>query len=530
MGRVTIRDVGQFGIITDIPYHEMPPEAWSSGRNIQFIDKKVKRIQGETAAFGTVLAAPKYVFPAPNATQPFWVYTTNTNAYCTVGSSHFDITRASGGNYTGGDANRWNGDWLNGILILNNGVDVPQMWNPISSGQKLAALSNWNTNDRASVIRQFQNFLIALDVTKTGTRYPTMFKWSHPADPGTVPVTWDPADATKLAGELPVPETAGFVVDGKALGQVFMIYKEDAIFRAVRIQTNDIFDLKSITLAAGIMAQQCVQEFQPGKHIVFTRTSDVVVTDGSSVVSVLDEKNRVLLDKRLDSVNRTKCFITVNYKSKEVYIAYPLAGSSYCNEMAVWDWTRGSWSFRDLTDCLDIKSGIYDPAAVDDTWDSDNQPWDLDNSVWDERLYTANAYSQIGAFPTSTALRQFAFGSALGANGFTSRLERLGLSVIGQNRDGTPRNDPNVTKLVTEVYPLMRATNSMTMNVYVGAQDRPDGVVTWEGPYPFNPTTMEKIDCFVEGRYIGMRFESSDQVDWELNGYGLKIDTVGEYL
>ena len=39
-----------------------------------------------------------------------------------------------------------------------------------------------------------QNYLIALDLTKSGTRYPHMVKWSAAADPGTVPASWDETD------------------------------------------------------------------------------------------------------------------------------------------------------------------------------------------------------------------------------------------------------------------------------------------------------------------------------------------------
>lgn len=531
MPRVMVSDIGMYGVILDRPGHELPPEAWTSVTNVSFYDKAAHRMLGEYDVFGTPSVVPYYVFPSPNEATAFWVYTDLAKVYCVAGTVHTDITRAAG-NYTGTIARRWNGCWLNGVLVLNNGIDDPQQWLPIQAGTPLVALSNWPANTKALVIRQHQDFLFALNVTKSGVTYPTMAKWSHPADPGTVPTTWDETDPTKLAGELPLSETPGAIVDGLTLSSSFMVYKQDAVFRLDRIQTNDVFARRLISASTGIMGQQCVAEFQPGKHIFLTLAGDVVVTDGTQIVSVIDKVNRRSLERQMDGTYRSRAFIAVNFKVMEVLICFPTNGNQYCNKAAVWNWVDSTWSFRDISQTLDIKAGIFSETSQAVTWNSlAGVTWNSLNRTWNQRLTVDSEYKLIGAFPIDNKIRQIGRGQKLGSTvTYSTKLERQGLALVGQARDGSPRVDPNATKLITEVYPVVSSSSPVLINVYVGAQDFSAAPIQWEGPFVYDPQTMEKIDCWVEGRYIAVRFESTTEVEWTMEKYGLKVDLVGEYL
>jgi hypothetical protein len=277
--------------VEDVAPHELPPEAWTLGQNVRFQDKSAIRMLGESQVEGAPTVVPNYLFPSPSVSDSFWVYTDLAKFYATVGGVHTDITNA-GGDYTGGLDDAWNGGWLNGLMLLNNGIEDPQLWDPISAGQRLVDLTNWPATTQCKVMRVFQEFLMALYVTKSSVEFPTMVKWSHPADPGSVPVTWDESDATKLAGELPIGDTAGFIVDGKRLGPSFMVYKEDAIVRMDRVQTNDVFTKRPISLRTGLMAQECAQEWQRGQHVLLTRDADVVLTDGQVLRPITDRRVR----------------------------------------------------------------------------------------------------------------------------------------------------------------------------------------------------------------------------------------------
>ena len=209
MAIVTIPAVGGQGLIRDQLPQELDQSAWSDAQNIRFAEGSAWRFLGDTQ----VLDAP--------AVTPYWIGAYNTTAtryivhaglaavYVDDGSTRTDITGTAP---TGGVDDRWTGGTLNGVLILNNGVDKPQYWGG-NVANNLATLTNWDANHLCAVMRPYRNYLVALDVTKSGTRYPHMVKWSSPAEPGTVPASWDEADPATDAGEVDLAETSDLMVD-----------------------------------------------------------------------------------------------------------------------------------------------------------------------------------------------------------------------------------------------------------------------------------------------------------------------------
>jgi len=528
MADVNIRDIGALGLIKDIASHELPPEAWTHVQNVAFVDGFAKRILGETQVEGAPTGTPNYLFPSPGLSTLYWTYTNLLDIWAVVGGVHTEITRVSG-DYTGAIDDRWNDAWLNGIQVFNNGKDVPQLWNPISAGTKLIDLTNWPASTEATVIRAFDNLLIALDVTKASTRFPTMMKWSDTADAGNVPSTWDPTDTSALAGELPVGWTAGFCVDGRALGPSFIVYKEDAIIRADRVATNDVFALRPISLRTGIMAQECAQEYQRGKHVVFTRDADVVVNDGQSIIPVSSRKIRRHLRTAPDGSTRNRSFVVVNYQDFEAWFCYPRVNSTLCDEAAVWNWEQNTWSVRDLSDTLDIKAGIYDEASVSDAWSAQTETWASVSRLWASARFIVGSFQLVGAFVTDVELRQANKGLQLGTTSFTSVLERTGLSIAGQSRSGNVVVDPTMVKSVTKIWPIIDSGSvSMIMQVEVGSAKSANGPYTWEGPKNFDPTTDQFVDFDIEGPFLGVRFISTSEVEWKFYGYTMEITLAGK--
>ena len=136
----------------------------------------------------------------------------------------------------------------------------------------------------------------------------------------------------------------------------------------------------------------------------------------------------------------------------------------------------------------------------------------------------------IGAKPLSTEVALHNAGLTIGGANFTSKMERLGLGIVGQDREGQLKTDFNKVKLVTEIWPYIDTSSNVTFDVYIGGQDTPSGDVTWNGPYTFDPQTTEKIDCLIEAKSIAIRFETDDPGAWRFDGYGLNIELVGEYF
>src|SRR3990172_1107095 len=149
MALIPIHSLGSVGIITDVPSYELPPEAWTAGENVRFQDGKVQKVLGHNVVFDPPSIAPYWIQPLYQGAQAFWLYAGLAKVYVTDMASHFNITRQTASvdvDYSTNADMKWNGGVLNGIGILNNGSDDPQMWNPPGTSTKLVALSNWPAN------------------------------------------------------------------------------------------------------------------------------------------------------------------------------------------------------------------------------------------------------------------------------------------------------------------------------------------------------------------------------------------------
>ena len=63
MQLIPINDVGKVGIIRDTPPYQLPPNVWSDGNNIRFLDNGVKKCAGYEEVFATLPFGAYYIFP-----------------------------------------------------------------------------------------------------------------------------------------------------------------------------------------------------------------------------------------------------------------------------------------------------------------------------------------------------------------------------------------------------------------------------------------------------------------------------------
>lgn len=350
MPRVTLHMVGSIGLIEDFYEQDIPANAWSRVQNARFNEKGARAFLGHTLAMedGPELAiTPLWVenFPSTLTGSPRWVYADNNKVYVAQEFSHTNITRASG-DYNATE--RWQGTVYNGLGILNNGFDAPQLWSPIDDSQVLVDLTNWPTNYRCRFIKPFKAFLIAGYIYDTTAVRPYRVLWSHPADPGSVPADWDVADPASDAGQFDFAKTTGHVVDGLEMTDLFIVYKEDSV-RAMQLTgTGQVFRNFEITGATGILWKSCVAQIPRG-HVVAS-WEDLYVHAGSaqSVQSVLDGRvRRWIIDQR-DPDNYQNSFITTNWPEREVWYCFPQVGHTYASVAVVWNWKDGQVGIREL--------------------------------------------------------------------------------------------------------------------------------------------------------------------------------------
>jgi len=512
-----IRNVGQIGINKDLSQHEMPDNAWTDAQNIRFLDGYAHQYLGYSEIYATPSEAPQYLLPVIVGGVKSWVYPTAAKTFVASVSAgsvvHTDITHATPRT---GVVNAWTGTLLSGVPILNAGdsTSKPMAWD-LNLANDFVDLTNWPANTYCKSIRAFKNFLFAMNVTKTTTNYAYMVKWSHPADPGALPPSWDETDATRMAGEVDIAEGGDVVVDGLQLRDSFIVYKENSTWRFDFVGGNSVFRLSKVIGTDGIMNRNCAIEFN-GFHLVLTG-SDVMLHDGQSAQSVLDKMTRRWLFQNMDDTYKHLCFVAKHPFFNEIIIAYPAIGSTVCDKGMVYNYVDKTVSFRDLPNVNHISYGAVDTTQTS-SWDSDGDPWVADLSAWNGPGFTPAISSCVAA---SSAIKLYALDTATYYAGVapTCYLERRGLSF----------GSPESIKFVRGIRPRVMGDTGATIIFNIGSQDDPWEDPTWSDDMTHTIGTTIANDCLISGRYIAIRIESGTAVQWRLDSFDVDVQPAGQW-
>jgi hypothetical protein len=513
-----IKQVGQYGVNRDLSSSELSPNSWTDCQNIRFLDGSAYQFYGHGEVFPGTVVEPYHVLPVSVLGVRNWLYAGANKIYqvnATGGVvTHTNITRQTAlvdVNYAA-TKNSWTSTVLGGIPVLNNGVDVPQMW---SLSGKCTALTNFPASTTCAVIRAYKNSLIALNVTKTGTNYPFMVKWSHPADPGTVPVSWDIADATKDAGEVDLAEGYDSIVDGLALRDSFVIYKQQSVWRMDYTGGPYIYKFSKVLGTSGAMNRNCITELD-GQHFVLT-ADDVVIHDGNQAVSVLDKQTRRFLFANIDSQLVNLCFVFKNPYMNEVFVCYPSAGATSCNQAMVWNWVDKTISFREIPSLNHAQVGALD-NGLSQTFDGDESPFDSDITAFNAGDFTPDIARVVMA---SGGTKLYQLDSSTTFNGTlpTAYLERKGLHF----------DAPESIKLIKSIRPRIAGTNGATVNIQVGWSNEPYEAPTYGSVIPFTIGTSVSCDTMTSGRYMAIKFSSGTAYQWRLDSYSIDAQISGAW-
>lgn len=522
MPLVEFNELAALGLIRDVPAYQLPPEAWSLAENVRFVDEGVERLRGWSSTFGTPPTDPHFTMPVTTPSQTFWPYVSLTKAYVWDGTTHTDITRATGGDYTATKTSDWNGTLLAGIFIANNGIDDPQFWATASTGTKLAKLTNWPANTKAKVIRAFGPYLVAINITKSGNNFPHMVKWSHPADPGSVPVSWDETDPTKDTGEQDLADVeSGLLVEALPLQQSMYLYKQGSTWRMTYIGGQQIFKFEKFLETSGILGPRCVAVTGDGlKHVVATQ-DDIIVHNGNQATSILDKRQKKALAAAIDTANYGNSFMFCNTLYNEMWFCYPSQGQSVPNRALIWNYKhgeRGAITEADITFSWAISGPLE--VSSEETWESVTGTWADDTEPWSvlQRRKIVTCYPEGGKF--------YLLDDGLTKDGaaFQATIQREALSVIGRKRNGEWIEDFELRKFLKGCWPRVYGG---PIRFRAGTQDVPNGASSWLPHQTFDPITQQKIDFVVSGKGLCVEFSTVDSVHWRLDAYKLDINSMG---
>ncbi len=437
----------------------------------------------------------------------------------------YDITRTSGA-YSADVTENWTATVIGGVLVMTNGVDDPQYWALVSgvpaTAQKMQDLNNWDTNDECKSLRAFRSFLVALNVTKSGVNFPRLVKWSTEAATQSTPTSWDETSAVVDAGEYELADSKGEILDGLPLRDTFMIYKEDSIYSMTYVGTPFIFAFRQLSPSVGALTKNCIAEYDGG-HFFFGN-GDIYINDGQKVVSILPHKIRDYIFESIDGEEYKKSFVVADYGRTEMWACFPTAESTsgQCNKAVVWNWTNQAFTIRDLPDLAHIGYGSVDDPNTFTTWAAAIPTWSSALGSWSQSWSQVENVLVMAGY-TDTKLYRNNSGNREDTTDMTSYIQRTGLSTTAQ---GQP--DQVVVKRIKAIYPKMEVSGSdNTVNVYVGTQMSTEEAVTWSSAYTFNPDTQSKVSVRASGKLYGVKFESTGDFDWRLDGYSIEIDDAG---
>ncbi len=532
MTEIEINDIATFGSVRDTPAYQLPPEAWTIAENMRCVDDGMEVMKGWTPIFGAPLFAPHFAMAVNIASQTFWLYVDLEAAGCISGSGHTNITRLSGG-YNAGETRDWNGTFLGSIPILNNGVDFPQYWPSPSPAVKLADLPNWGVatelglpaTTRAKIMRAFGPYLFALHVTDSAGVHPHTLHWSHPAEPGGVPVSWDYTDADRSSRRFDLQDVeSGVILDALRLQGAMYIYKENATWRVVFTGGTLIFDFKPFLETVGLLAPRCVASVMAvdGPRHVLATQDDIIWHNGNVVGSVLTGRQKRRLFNEIDTENYVNSYMFNDPTQREALFCYPSQGNTQPNRALRINYEKSNWRITEVSDWAhrNVAIGSIETAS-NEIWDSGTDTWDEDTGPWSEisRRKLVACGTDAGVF------YQLNESTARAGVPIIGTLRREGLALMGKKRDGGWIVDWQRLKMIDRFWPKVQRG---PVSIRVGMQDNVEGAVSFSAAVVFDPSIGVFSDPALpkSGRAVAVEFAGND---FRLDGYKINVIPLGTF-
>lgn len=523
-----LANLGSAGVVQDLSQTELPPQAWTDALNVRFLDNSAHQFLGHGEVYAGAPVIPYHCAAVNVAGVRYWLYAGLAKLYAVsaAGGStvHTNLTRQTAAvdvDYSGA-ANAWTSTSLSGIPVFNPGnvTDPPQAWD-LDIAHRFAVLANWPSNTWCKSLRAYKNQLVALNVTKGSTNYPYMVKWSHPADPGAVPISWDATDPVYDAGEVDLAEGGDPILDGLQLGGTFVIYKEGSVWRMDYAGGVFIEQFTKVSGTSGAMNRNCIVEIDldgSPYHVVLTG-SDVIVHNGQGASSVLDKQMRRKLFQLIDVTNYTRCFVFKNPFVNEVFICFPSAGQTVPDMALVWNYKDRTTTFRELPALNHANHGPVE-TGLSSPWSGDGAPWDTDSTTWAGADFSPDLSRCMLA---SNGQKLFLLDSSTAFDGVapTSFLERRSM----------PLGSPEGMKTITSLRPRIFGTAGDTLTVKVGGQnDDPYGAPTYDAATTFTIGETLSVDLMSTWRYPAIRIENDGSASrWRLDSLDILYDEGGTW-
>lgn len=540
-------------MLPDLKGAALPLNAWTEALNVRTRDGALLPI-GTDLLWGTAVMpwAELAVATQVQAALPdlaggrYAILVSGNRAYAFYAGMSVEITRLLNGGAHPYTEATWNTLEFNGVPMLNNGVDIPQWWPLADLNTPLENLPAWPANERAKCIRAFKNFLVAINIMRLGVNYPNTVHWSHPADPGSVPASWDIADASRDAGEMPLADTAGMLVDSVPLSDVNILYKTDAVYVMSFIGGTQIFSFRRVAIGFGAYNEGAVCAFNHNgeQHLVVT-ADDIKVFNGNSFRSIAQGKVRKWFNAnmRTNAVGYSVTAIA-NPVLNEIVITSTFTGGT--GVALIWNWVEDTFTtcnlgalyassplclrlgtlraFTDSTQWSDIGAvswGAYAGNSL--TWDNFYPAESSQNNV------SLLSFQRDGAY---IVMPEAAVGNA---RSFTVKHDSIHLATTSPS--GQPEPADLCRKMLTGIKIQMGTTNTAQVeNCFVqvySVEEEGGGILDSFEVQMDLPSPPEGFPLLIAGRFFNLQINTvngvGDMSAFSFRSYALDYQRMGRY-
>jgi hypothetical protein len=500
------------GVNKDLLPSELASGVWSDSSNVRFRNGFAEKRKGIQAAYTTPTAVPYWIGTYTTSTARFLVQLGTATAFVDDGSTRTDIT---GTPPTGSRDDRWTGFDFNGVFVCNNGVDDPMYWNgdPLTN---LAALTGWTAGTKADAMRAFKNYIFALAVTKSGTKYPYRMMWGNAAEPGSLPTTYAAA-ATNDAGEQDI-SGIGHLVDALPYGDALIVYGQEGRCAVRYIGGTAVFSFQPLPGKDGLLGRGCV--VQTPKGHVFLTNGDVRIHSGGESTSIAEGFIRKWLTATMDNTNARRSFVCLNPQETEVWVVFPSANATDCDTVAAWNWNDNTWAIFTAPNLTYGTSGLVSNTIAATTWSSlpSSVTWDTITTLWSQNESSSNEARLI----LSTSTPDIGLAN-VGSLDFGTRvrwhLEKTGIPLS---------NLADAMRSITRLRPNFDALTGAAVTVNLATTMAPDDPAVFSTSSTYTQGTTTDVNQFTsQGRYGAVRFEGADDRLVAMRSYRLEVTDSG---
>lgn len=534
---VPLRDLGKYGVITDIDPYNLPSQAWSMGVNVRFRNNAVSRapVFRNVSALGT--SEPRFLVGASPSSGLDLVFIGYQNGTVTRFANGVESAYSISGYTPSLAEGTWSSTSLAGVVYINRPDRVP--WSIGPSDTQLSTLANWDSTWRAQLLRTCGGSLVALNVTKGATNIPTMVKTSSFPLSGAVPASWDITVANTLATENILAEMRGSIVDAQNLGNALIIYGKQEAWLMQPDQSTQVFSYRKLPFNKGAINANCSVEID-GRHYVFGN-DDIWAHDGYSEVSVCDKKTRDFIFNSINASKSARFFVVYNQRLNQLHFCY-VSGDNYakflslpdgCNRAAVLDLSTGVWSFDDLpmvyfADSVNLNvqktyattSEVY--STVGGAYLDQEDGFKRNLAFIGGSNSSYSLATSLYAFDPSGEGSTVVFGVDTNATGpVTLVKDGIDLDELGKDLRGYAT--------LSSIYPQARLDPNAAapLTFSMGSNDYFNSAPIYDQSQTYDGAALYKLDYRTAGRFLALKMTYPDYRPFKLTGIDFDVDVTG---